>query len=137
MNRKSMHSVLAILALTLGSAIVFAHNGVEHVMGTVTAVTDTSITVDTVKHTSVTVLIDSATTFSNNDAQASQKDVKVGQRIVINARPNADKKLVGVSVKWGANSTAHVGYKHCGLAPQKYYKEPARPTRQRTIQCAV
>jgi len=107
MNRKSMHSVLPILALTLGSAIVFAHNGIEHVMGTVTAVTDTSITVDTVKHISVTVLIDSATTFSNNDAQAFRKDLKVGQRIVINARPNADKKLVGVSVKWGVNSTTH------------------------------
>jgi hypothetical protein len=107
MNKRSIHSVLAILALILGSAIAYAHNGVEHVMGTVTAVTDTSITVDTVKHTSVTVLIDSATTFSNNDAQASRKDLKVGQRVVINAKPNADKKLVGVSVKSGANSTAH------------------------------
>lgn len=107
MNSKSMHSVLAILALMLGSAIAFAHNGVEHVMGTVTAVTDTSITVDTVKHTSVTVLIDSTTTFSNNDAQASRHDLKVGQRVVINAKPNAEKQLVGVSVKWGATSAAH------------------------------
>ena len=107
MNTKSMHSILAILALMLGSAIAFAHNGVEHVMGTVTAVTDTSITVDTVKHTSVTVLIDSATTFSNNDAQASRNDLKVGLRVVINAKPNAEKQLVGVSVKWGATSAAH------------------------------
>ena len=107
MNTKSMHSILAILALMLGSAIAFAHNGVEHVMGTVTAVTDTSITVDTVKHTSVTVLIDSATTFSNNDAKASRNDLKVGQRVVINAKPNAEKQLVGVSVKWGATSAAH------------------------------
>ena len=107
MNTKSMHSILAILALMLGSAIAFAHNGVEHVMGTVTAVTDTSITVDTVKHTSVTVLIDSATTFSNNDAQASRNDLKVGLRVVINAKPNAEKQLVGVSVKCGATSAAH------------------------------
>ena len=106
-SKRSIHSVFAVFALMLGSAIAFAHNGVEHVMGTVTAVTDTSITVDTVKHTSVTVLIDPATTFSNNDAQASQKDLKVGDRVVINAKPNADKKLVGVSVRWGANSTAH------------------------------
>ena len=107
MNRRSSHSALAIFTLMFGSAIAFAHNGVEHVMGTVTAVTDLSITVDTVKHTSVTVLIDPATTFSNNDAQASRKDLKIGQRVVINAKPNADKKLVGVSVKWGANATAH------------------------------
>ena len=102
-----IHSTLAIFALTLGSAIAFAHNGIEHVMGTVTAVTDTAITVDTVKHTSIAVLIDPATTFSNNDAQASRKDLKVGQRVVINAKPNADKKLVCVTVKWGAKSTAH------------------------------
>jgi Domain of unknown function (DUF5666) len=107
MNKRSIRSVLAILALILGSAIAFAHNGVEHVMGTITAVTDTSITVDTVKHTSVTVLIDPATTFSNNDAQASRKDLKIGQRVVVNAKLNPDKKLVGVTVKWGANATAH------------------------------
>ena len=107
MNRNSIHSPLAILALMLGSTIAFAHNGIEHIMGTVTAMTDTSITVDTVKHTSVTVLIDPATTFSNNDAQASRKDLKIGDRVVINAKPNADKKLAGVSVRWGANSTAH------------------------------
>jgi len=91
----------------LGPAIAFAHNGVEHVMGTVTAVTDTSVTMETTKHTSVTVLLDPSTTFSNNDAPASRKDLKVGQRVVVNAKENADKKLVGVSVKWGANSTAH------------------------------
>src|SRR5258707_513632 len=106
-GKRSIHSVIAVLALTLGSAIAFAHNGIEHVMGTVTAVTDTSITVDTIKHTSVTVLLDPSTTFSNNDAPSSLKDLKVGQRVVINAKENADKKLVGVSVKWGANATAH------------------------------
>src|SRR5260370_28400051 len=96
-GKRSIHSIIAVLGLTLGSAIAFAHNGVEHVMGTVTAVTDTSITVDTVKHISVTVLIDPATTFSNSDAPASRKDLKIGQRVVINAKPNADKKLAGVS----------------------------------------
>src|SRR6267154_6172983 len=96
-GKRSIHSVFAVFALMLGSVIAFAHNGIEHVMGTVTAVTDTSTTVDTVKHTPVTVLIDASTTFSNNDALASLKDLKVGQRVVINAKENADKKLVGVS----------------------------------------
>src|SRR5258708_3685950 len=92
-SKRSIHSIIAVLGLMLGSAIASAHNGVEHVMGTVTAVTDTSVTVDTVKHTSVTVLLDPSTTFSNNDASASLKDLKVGQRVVINAKENADKKL--------------------------------------------
>ena len=102
MNRKSMHSVLAILALTFGSMIAFAHNGVEHVMGTVTALTDTSITVDTVQHTSVTVVIDPTTKFTKNNAEASRKDVKVGDRVAIDAKENSDKKLVGVTVKLGS-----------------------------------
>lgn len=107
MNKNSMHSVLAILPLMFGSTIAFAHNGVEHVMGTVTALNNTSVTVETVKHESVTVLLDAGTTFMNNDTKASQKDLKVGLRVVINAKPNAAKKLVGVSVKWGASTAGH------------------------------
>ena len=109
-SRRTRHSAIAALALMLGPATAFAHNGVEHVMGTITAITDTSVTVDTVKHASVTVIIDGSTTFTNNDAQATEKDLKVGQRVVINAKPNSGKKLVAVSVKWGANSTAHADH---------------------------
>lgn len=105
-TKRNIFTMIAVLAL-LGSAIAFAHNGVEHVMGTVTAVTETSVTVDTLKHESVTVLIDHSTTFSDNNTQASRSDLKVGQRVVINAKPNADKKLVGLSIKWGAHAPAH------------------------------
>lgn len=101
-DRRRMHSMIAALALMLGSAVAFAHNGVEHVMGTVTALTDSSITVDTAKHTSVTVLIDPTTRFTKNDAQAPRKDLKVGDRVVIDAKENSNKKLVGVTVKLGS-----------------------------------
>jgi Cu/Ag efflux protein CusF len=108
MNRKrSICTIIAMAALTIGSAVAFAHNGIEHVMGTVTAITDNSITVDTVKHTTVTVMVDpSTTTFTNKDAKASLKDLKAGDRVVINAKEGADKKLQGISVKWGASSSA-------------------------------
>ncbi|MGI8960444.1 MAG: DUF5666 domain-containing protein [Bryobacteraceae bacterium] len=102
--------MIAVLALLLGSAIALPHNGMEHVMGTVAAVTDNSITVETVKHTTVTVLIDPSTKFNNNDAQASLKDLKVGDRVVIHAKPNAEKKLVGVTVKWGVNSSGQTDH---------------------------
>lgn len=75
-------------------------------MGTVTAVNDASITVDTVKHTSVTVLLDASTKFTNNDAAMTRKDVKVGDRVVIDAKENSDKKLVGVAVKLGSSAHA-------------------------------
>jgi hypothetical protein len=104
-NKKSVYPVIAALfALLLGSVSSFAHNGMEHVMGTVAVVTDNSITVETVKHTKVTVLIDPSTKFINSNAQASLKDLKVGDRVIIHAKENADKKLVGAEVKWGAGS---------------------------------
>jgi len=101
----------AILALLIACAGAVAHNGVEHVMGTVTAVTDKSITVETVKHESVTVLLDPTTTFSDSGKPATLKDVKAGMRVVVNAKDNAQDKLVGVSVKWGAGASAHDGHK--------------------------
>jgi hypothetical protein len=107
-----MHSAIAALILILGSAVAYAHNGVEHVMGTVTAMTDSSITVDTVKHTSVTVTIDPTTKFTRGEAQVSRKDLNVGDRVAIDAKESADKKLVGVTVKLGSMaSTDHSGHK--------------------------
>ena len=113
-SKKGISLLFAVAALMFTSAIGFAHNGVEHVMGTVTAVTDTSITVDTVKHTAVTVTVDANTTFSHKETKASLKDVKIGERVVINAKEGADKKLLGISVKWGASSgttTSHADHK--------------------------
>jgi hypothetical protein len=101
-----LRRIVAAAAFMLGTALVFAHGGMEHVMGTVAAVTDNSITVDTVQHKQVAVLVDSSTKFAHNDAQASLKDLKIGERVVIHAKPNAEKKLVGVTVKWGANNTS-------------------------------
>ena len=103
-KRRNAQSIIAALAICLGSAIAFAHNGVEHVMGTITAMTANSITVDTPKHTSTTVLVDASTKYSHNGAEASMKHLKVGDRVVIDAKENAEKKLVGVTVKWGASA---------------------------------
>ena len=81
-------------------------------MGTVTAVSGTSITVDTTKHKSVTVKVDSATTFTNKAAKASVKELKVGDRVVIDAKEIADEKLQAVSVKWGASSAKKMPADH-------------------------
>ena|SRR5215831_5973797 len=109
MKTRRMHSIVAALTLILGSAIAYAHNGLEHVMGTVTAMTDSTITVDTVKHSSVTVAIDPSTKFTRGDAQVSRKDLKVGDRVAIDAKESGDKKLVGVAVKLGSMASANHG----------------------------
>src|SRR5262245_7224899 len=99
MNIRKMQLMIASVALMLGSTVAYAHNGVEHVMGTVTALTDSSITVDTVKHVSVTVVLDPTTKFTKGTVEAARKDLKVGDRVAIDAKESPDKKLVGVTVK--------------------------------------
>jgi hypothetical protein len=106
-SKKTIPAIAAAFVLTLGAAVAVAHNGVEHVMGTLSAKSDTSVTVDTTSHKKVTVLLDPATTYSFNDKAAALKDLKVGERVVVNAKEAADEKLHGVSIRWGANSTAH------------------------------
>lgn len=114
MNRtRSIRTLIAMAALLVGSAIAFAHNGIEHILGTVTITTSDSITVETVKHTKVTVLVDSTTTYTHQDMKMSLSDLKAGERVAINAKEGADKKLIAISVKWGvsAASTGHADHK--------------------------
>ena len=59
-NRRT-HALIAMASLILGSSIALAHDGIEHVMGTVKTVSDTSITVETAKHEMATIALDPAT----------------------------------------------------------------------------
>src|SRR5580658_10034432 len=114
MQNKKLTSVLAaafvLAVLTFGAASAWAHNGIEHVMGTLSAKSDTFVTVDTPKHKMVTVLLDKTTTFSFNDKTAALGDLKLGDRVVVNAKEGADLRLHGLSVRWGANATDHADH---------------------------
>jgi hypothetical protein len=50
------------------------------------------VVVETVKHTRVTVFLDPATTFSWNDKSASLNDLKLGERVVVNANQDEHEK---------------------------------------------
>src|SRR5438128_1971178 len=55
----------------------------EHLRGTVTAVTGTTITIRTTDNQTRTVTIDAKTMMMKGDAHVTIKDVKVGGRIVV------------------------------------------------------
>ena len=103
-NRR-IHSFIAMAALTLGAAMAFAHDGVEHVMGTVKTLSATSITVETVKHKMAVIALDPATTFTNKGAKASMKDLKEGTRVAVDTKDDASDKPHALAVKWGATSS--------------------------------
>ena len=78
-------TLMAGLLLACTSVLLHAHGGMIHVMGTVTAVTQNSVTVETTDKKTVEVQLTDATTFMNGSKPADRKELKVGDRVVIHA----------------------------------------------------
>jgi hypothetical protein len=92
---------LVICAIVLGT-LAFAHGGMDHVLGTVTAMTGHSLSVKTRDGAIKTVEFDSETRFVKDDAPATVKDVQVGSRVVIHAH-QLDNVLHAAEVKIGTD----------------------------------
>lgn len=102
-----MVTPILICTLALGTLLLrtpaFAHGGMEHIVGTVTAITDHSLSVKTRDGAAQTVEFDGETKFVKGDASATIKDVRVGSRVVIHAHKN-DNSLHAAEVKIGADA---------------------------------
>jgi len=106
MNRKTFS--VAILMVILAS-VAFAHGDYTHVMGTVSKITDTEVTVETMDKQIKVVKIASTTTFLKSGAAATLKDLKVGDRVVIHAKP-VGTDLVAHEVRFGKIPAADVAH---------------------------
>jgi hypothetical protein len=107
-----MQKAVSIAALiVLFSAIAFAHGNEQHVMGTVTAIDNGSITVRTTAGSSVTIQLDPKTRFTKGGSAAAIAELKVGDRVVIHAIKDHDK-LIARTVKFGSTSTVPKGAHH-------------------------
>jgi hypothetical protein len=105
-TRFKVQIALVAAALALLPTIVSAHGGEEHVIGTVTKVSDTSVTVKTTAGKIVEVGFDAKmTTYARAKVPTQKSDVKVGDRIVIHAM-EVNEKLVAHTVELGAAVTA-------------------------------
>jgi hypothetical protein len=99
--------LLLALASMLLSVVALAHDGMEHVRGTVSKVSDQSVTVTTAAGKSVEVLLDAQTTYSRADKPTQKSDLKVGDRVLIHAAEKneiltAHTVAVGISAKKAA-----------------------------------
>ena len=90
-----------VLAFGLFAGIAQAHNGMHHVMGTVTAITETQITVKSTDGKIQTVAVAASTKYGKGTTAIALKDIKVGDHVVIHASEK-DEKLTAVEVKVGA-----------------------------------
>ena len=83
--------ILAIVALLAFVGVALAHGDEQHVLGKVTKISDKSITVETVKKEVKTVEITAETRFLKGESPASVKDLKVGDRVAVQAKQDGDK----------------------------------------------
>ena len=104
-------AILAIVSLALLPTIATAHGGEEHVSGTVTKISDTSVTVKTKAGKTVDVGFDAKTTYARAKQPIQKIDIKVGDRIVIHAI-EMNEKLVAHTVEIGTATTAKHAGKH-------------------------
>jgi uncharacterized membrane protein len=100
-------ALIAILSLALVPTIATAHGGEEHVIGTVTKISDASVTVKTAAGKTVEVGFDAKMTTYERAKQPIQKtDIRVGDRIVIHAM-EVNEKLVAHTVELGVATAKH------------------------------
>lgn len=120
-----MKRIMGMIPLVLLSVtILFAHGDEKHVMGTVTKVTDSSITVKDTNGKSVDVAITPTTKFQKNGKTMTVKDIQVGDRIVVHAKQEGNA-LKATMVKAGAMNMngmkgmdMHGGVKSTGSSPK-------------------
>lgn len=94
-----------LLAFSVFPGGAYAHNDMEHIMGTITSITDTTITVKTTAGKSQIVVLAPATKYLKGDATSTLKEIKVGNHVVIHASRKGTG-LIAVEVKTGAMKTS-------------------------------
>jgi hypothetical protein len=90
------------LSLALLALWAFAHEGFDHVTGTIASVTGSVVTVKTAKG-NVDVKLDGKTEITRNDLKAQIADLKPGTRVVVDI-PEGSKDKVAHSIKLGVAS---------------------------------
>ena len=105
MNANTFTRRVLLLALAIAPVIAFAHGGLEHVRGTVTKVSDQSVTVTTTAGKTVEVLLVAATTYARADKPMQKSDLKVGDRVVIHAEEKGTT-LTAHTVEAGVSTAA-------------------------------
>ncbi|HVP64704.1 MAG TPA: DUF5666 domain-containing protein [candidate division Zixibacteria bacterium] len=97
-----MYRTCAVLLLVLSfAAIAAAHGKEQHVVGFVTKIAGTEITVKTLDKGEVTVTATATTEFYEGNTKVSLKELKVGERVVIHAIKK-ESKLEAHTVRFAA-----------------------------------
>jgi hypothetical protein len=94
-----LNLLLLAFAVQVSAVHLFAHEGFDHVTGTIAKVTGNVVTVKTAKG-NVDVKLDGKTEITRNDQKAQLADLKPGTRVVVDV-PEGSKDMVAHSIKLG------------------------------------
>ena len=83
--------VLSLVTIVLVAGMLLAHG--DPIMGTVTAVTNDTFTIKDKDAKTVVIMLEKTTKYLVNDKPAKKTDLKVGDRVVIDAEMNAKMKM--------------------------------------------
>lgn len=92
-RNNAIYRNLAVLLFisALATNLAFAHGGEKHVMGHVKTISADSITVETTSHEIQSVQITGQTKFVKDGKPVSVSELKVGDRVVVHAKPSGQK----------------------------------------------
>jgi hypothetical protein len=94
-----------LFAALFATILALAHGNYQHVMGTLTKISENSVTVHTTSNDDVEVAISPETKFSKGDAAVTVRELRVGDRVVIHAAKTNDGKLAAHTVQIGVAKT--------------------------------
>jgi len=85
--------VICTLSIVLFAGLAFAHGDATHLMGTVSAVSADTVTIKDSAGKTVIVMLPRETKFLQNKKAVTKNDLKVGSRVVIDAKMDEKMKM--------------------------------------------
>ena len=113
-------SVVCLFAVLISAGLLLAHGGNTHIMGTVTAIEGDHVTVKTQDGKSEMVMLGKTTKYFIDKKSAKAADMKVGSRVVVDAKMDTKMKMYSaLEVKIGVATAAKTDAK-AAAAPVKH-----------------
>ena len=99
--------IVGLLVAAMSGALLLAHGDATHLAGTITAVNPTTLTIKLQTGKSETVMLGKATKYLTGTKAATAGDLKVGTRVVIDAKMDEKMKMYSAEeVRIGVADTA-------------------------------
>jgi len=112
-------SIVLALTVLLSVGLLLAHGNATHLMGTVTAISKDTVTIQDKDAKSVVVTLDKATKYFKSKKPTTAEEMKVGMRVVIDAQMDPKTKMYSAEeIQLGTTPTATASTKPAP-APKK------------------